>query len=363
MREMLRTEAKVRSLKAERKGIVKNGGRAAAKRSSALAQRIERVRAAGHVWRCFGDGIAFEYLDNYALKQTYYSVERPKVKQRAGFLTGKEGLAGEIAYLEELLEREVPALLVDLTDTIRHGDICVLVGPDTHLIEVKAGSGLDARGRRQRDGLLKLQKLFDTDEAEGLRGFPVMTRRVQFGSPDVTYVDELNTCIATALKDGQASVSPEGGVHYVALTEAGPGIEHAFAALKLDRPWVLSLNEFKAEHAWAPYYPFVLSIVAEASLWAFVRGDVYLMVVIEPRTFTDAISEAGYVGEFDFANEDYPLSVKDKAGNEITKISRGYLKRVALEFVSPRWLVKSALEVIGRRHAGGTPSSEDEALR
>jgi hypothetical protein len=148
MREIVRTEAKTQTLKAERKGVAMNGGKSAAKRSSVLAQRIERVRAAAYLWRCFGDAIAFEFLDKYALKQCYYNAERPTVKQRAGFLSGKEGISIVIAFLEDFLEKKVPAILVDLTDTSRHGDICLLEGPDPVLIEVKAKTGLDARGRR-----------------------------------------------------------------------------------------------------------------------------------------------------------------------------------------------------------------------
>jgi hypothetical protein len=57
-REIVRTEKKIRELKAERKGIMKMGGRRAARRSSVLMNRIEKVRHCAYVWRCFGDVIA-----------------------------------------------------------------------------------------------------------------------------------------------------------------------------------------------------------------------------------------------------------------------------------------------------------------
>src|SRR5260370_23796907 len=125
-REILRTEKRTRELKAERKSVTSTGGKHAKRRSSILLARIEKIRQSAYVWRCFGDAIAFSYMDRFALKQTFYSTERPREKQSAGFLSDKAGLATEIAYLEFALEKNIPALLVDLTDTIRHGDVCLM---------------------------------------------------------------------------------------------------------------------------------------------------------------------------------------------------------------------------------------------
>ncbi len=345
MRERLRTETKIRTLKTERKSVMENGGKSAAKRSSVLAQRIERVRAAGYIWRCFGDAIAFEFLDKYALKQCFYHADRPTAKQRAGFLSDKEGLSVEIAALESFLEQKVPALLVDLTDTIRHGDVCVLEGPDPQLLEVKARGGLDARGRRQRDNLQKLQAFFENDEAEGLRGFPTVTRRTQFTSTDQTYIAEINASIAAAREKGYATVSPEPGLHYVATTELGGNIDETLKLPVMKKPWIVPLNEFKAQHAWAPYYPFMLSIEGEDELWAFVRGDVYLVVAFDMELFHQIVKDVGYVCELDLANEDHPLIIKDTKSNELGRISSWFLRRIALEFVSPKWLVQSVIEL------------------
>jgi hypothetical protein len=169
-REIVRTERKIRELKAERKAVMTTGGKRAKRRSSILLDRIEKIRHCAYVWRCFGDAIAFSYMDRFALKQTFYSTEHPHEKQNAGFLSDKVGLATEIAYLEFALEESIPALLVDLTDTIRHGDVCLMGEADPFLIEIKAGSEVDRRGRRQKRGLAKLREFFKNDRAEGLRG-------------------------------------------------------------------------------------------------------------------------------------------------------------------------------------------------
>src|SRR5262245_65484351 len=56
-REIVRTEKKIRDLKAERKAVMKAGGQRAGRRSSILLGRIEKVGHCAYVWRCLGDGI------------------------------------------------------------------------------------------------------------------------------------------------------------------------------------------------------------------------------------------------------------------------------------------------------------------
>ena len=84
-------------------------------------------------------------MDKFALKHTLYSTENTNPKQDAGFIAGKEGLSNELAVIDDALEHNVPALLVDLTNTIRHGDICLMGAADPYLIEVKASKKLVVR--------------------------------------------------------------------------------------------------------------------------------------------------------------------------------------------------------------------------
>jgi hypothetical protein len=123
-REIIGAEQKIRQLKSELKGVVKNHGASASKRSSYLRNRIEGLRQSVFVWRSFGDAIAFTYMDKFALKQTYFNIENSNAKQDAGFLSDKYGSSYEINVLESALAAQVPALLVDLTNTIRYGDVC-----------------------------------------------------------------------------------------------------------------------------------------------------------------------------------------------------------------------------------------------
>jgi hypothetical protein len=150
------------------------------------------------VWRTFGDAIAFLYMDKFAIKQTFYSIHSTAPQQSAGFLSDKIGLVMEVAAVEEALKRGIPALLTDITNTIRHGDICLLIGPDPMLIEIKTSKKLDRRGRRQRDELRELEAFFRSDKTDRLRGMGP-ARRVAVDSEEITYIDEMEACIAEAI--------------------------------------------------------------------------------------------------------------------------------------------------------------------
>jgi hypothetical protein len=171
LRELVRTEKKVREIKGELRTLSNAADKSSTRRVNFLHHRLEATRQCAYIWRCFGDGIAYLYMDKYALKQTYFSTETLSVKQNSGFISGKTGLAREIALLEEALKHGVPALLTDLTNIVRHGDVCLMGGSDPFLLEVKTSKTLDSRGKKQKHRLKMLHDFFETDEVENLRGF------------------------------------------------------------------------------------------------------------------------------------------------------------------------------------------------
>ena len=85
------------------------------------------------IWRCFGDGIAFSYQSKYSLKHLYYDGHY-QVKADAGFMTAngrfKPGFRLEYRYLKLGMRMGVPVVMADLTNVVRHADICALGGPN-----------------------------------------------------------------------------------------------------------------------------------------------------------------------------------------------------------------------------------------
>jgi hypothetical protein len=346
-REILRAERKIRELKSELRNNKNTGGAIAGKRSSFLTNRIEGVRQSAYIWRCFGDAIAFTYMDKFALKQCFYSTKTPTVQQGAGFIADKVGLANEIALLEFALEKEVPALLVDLTNTIRHGDICLMGGSDPTLIEVKTSQKLNSRGRKQRERLDTLKRFFETDRSDGLRGFPQVHRQA-FEVPERTYIGDLNACIVDALNDGYAVRSPERGLFYIVIAQNGVKIPDVLQPLGLKEPWVFMLNQFKTERAWAPYLPFILAIHDKDHLWGFIRGDLYIIVILESGTLCQIAIENGYEAKFDQDDMDYPLRIHIPGTDGPGGTSSNFLARIGMEFVSPEWAVLTSIQMSKR---------------
>lgn|SRR5215831_4922700 len=238
-----------------------------------------------------------------------------------------------------------PALLVDLTDTIRYGDICLMDQPDPFLIEAKVGTEVDRRGRRQKQKLAKLAKFFETDRVENLRGYSDLRRKAS-KTAERNYADALGACIGEAMKKGHAVHTPERGLYYIAMAENAPEIGDVLNPLGLTRPWIFRLNEFKAERAWAPYYPFTLSILDKDHLWAFIRGEVYLLVIMEQDMLCQIAREKGYDAEVDLNNEEQLFSVRSPSTNKQIWTSSHFIRRIGLEFVSPEWLVTVAIEML-----------------
>jgi hypothetical protein len=350
LREVIRAEKKIRELKTELKTKEGMGDRAAARRSAYLEKRIEGFRQCAYIWRCFGDAIAFLYMDKFALKHCFYSTENTNAKQDAGFIFGKQGLANEIALLDSALEHKVPAILVDLTNTNRHGDICLMGESDPYLIEVKASKTRDRRGRRQRQNLEKLHSFYETDRGDGLRGFPDV-RRLAFEMPEGTYVDQINKCIADAQKEGYAVCQPERGLHYIVKAQNGPDFGQVIGSLdELKAPWAFFLNQFKSARTWAPYLPFILTIEDKDHLWEFIRGNLFILVVVEVDMLCQIAVDKGHKAKFDPDDENYPLRIEVPGSDpdRMPGISKHLLSRIAMEFVSPEWVVLSSLETIKR---------------
>jgi hypothetical protein len=344
--EIVRTEKKIRALKAELKGIQQTGGHISLKRSHYLKTRIEKVRQVTYVWRCFGDALAFLYMDRFALKQSFYSTEKPTPKQEAGFMTDKLGLPNEIALLEECLEHGIPALLADLTNSIRHGDVCLMSGPDPLMIEVKSSKDLNRRGKRQKRALEKLRSFFETDKATELRGF-ANVRRASFEGIERAYVKELNACIADARKNGSAVLKPESGLTYIVAVAGHKGrVVDSLHATRPTAPWVFILNEFKNNREWAPYVPFTLSLEAHDDLWDFISGDLYIIVIMETGALLKVASDYGCKATLDPLNVDYPYSVKIPGIDEPFRISSPMLARIGIEFVSPEGLLRASIDTM-----------------
>lgn len=307
------------------------------RRATALERKIKSYQQTIYIWRCFGDGIAFNYLDKFALKHVCYETETVEPKSMAGFISGKDGFVNEWAIVESAARKGIPAILTDLTNTIRHGDICLLGSSDPYLIEFKSNERLNNRGRRQEAAIKKLHDFYEADSASNFRGQPKVSR-VKLSSPECNYISEMNHCIERAEKDGYCVISPERGLFYAAIYNGRVRTEKIFELMSFTEPYVFFLNAFKSNQVWTPYYPFTLSIEKQQYLYDFIRGELVLMVVLDVGVVRQFANKQGYEVRFD-AEKEYIIEYKYPANEGIGGVSASMINRIGLEFISPKWLL------------------------
>jgi len=91
------------------------------------------------IFKSFGDSVAFGYLDTHDLKQLSFNLENEKHKNKSGFISGKKGFDFELEILQVIIyNHNIPAMLCDITNSLRYGDIITLVHKFM-FIECKSG--------------------------------------------------------------------------------------------------------------------------------------------------------------------------------------------------------------------------------
>ena len=243
------------------------------------------------------------------------------------------------------IKHGVPAILSDLTNSIRYGDICLLGESIPKIIEIKSSRNTSSRIFRQVDSIKLVQSYLDKDEASNIRGFPRM-KRVDLHSKKVTYTRLLNKLISSAIKRGSAFKEVEKGVIYYVQIADNNMANFPDELLKQqgdDENIFYYLNTLKNERGWINYFPYTLSIHEPANVFRFLYGDIQIMVFINFRVFREYASD----NRFELKEINNKFGVKySKIGSNDPKdvffISSHFLGRVAYEFTSLSWIVNES---------------------
>lgn len=291
IRHIIKAERRIIRLKRARariKSQIKNG-RHAKQRSKSLKNLIDSVDVRLvdiyhllFVWRCFGDGIANIYQSKYSLKHLYYN-ENYEVKENAGFISGKAGFKKEYQIFRLGIRMGVPVVMSDLTNIIRHGDVCALAGEDPVPIEVKS-SNLNKRGERQVKQLTAIANFYSNDGATNFRGMPLV-KRVELRTPEINFEAEINQCIAEAAEKGCSSITPETGLTYFVFRKnySSQQVINFF-----EEKWGhvgkhTMLVQLTCDENWLPSYPFTLSLSAPNS-FLFIQELICIYIFIDCQT-------------------------------------------------------------------------------
>lgn len=362
VRLICRTERRIVRLKQLRAALnaSKRRGRHAKAEAAAIKARatqtsasIETAKHMLFIWRCFGDGIAFLYIDKYALKHVLYDSTDYSVKQQAGALSGKVGFRAEWRQLRTALQRQGPAMICDISNTLRHGDVCILVGPDPLPIEVKSSKNRNARVDRQFDGLKQLHSFLAADEATNFRGLKYV-KRMEAPVSSVSHGAVMNDCIRLAQQVGVGQDSPEDGLTYFCIRD--PECMDQLVFNSGGRTMLTILNEPKTEGNWMPYYPFTLSIRSAESLYEFISGEITLAVQLDTSVLLRKFSDQGLNAQF-VEDRNYLVMVQklnaDQESSPKSVISRALFARIFFEFESLSWLPQQEAWVIEQLEAEG----------
>jgi hypothetical protein len=305
--------------------------------------QIDEYRRTIYFIKCFGDGIAFLYLDTFALKHTFYKTTDYSVREEPGFLIANSGFGNECRIARRFLREGIPVLLCDLTNVVRYGDICLLVDSDPHLVEVKSSSNQNSRTIRQQQNLTELREFYLNDGAAEFRGKGKVVRQALNAEP-VTHAAYMNDLISRALVNEVAWGSPEHGLMYVATVVSPSAVEQTKEAIGTfcQRQCVaFPLNEAKNTADWLPLYPFTLSLSANHVV-PFLLGEIFLLVLVDLGALKWNFAKLGAAAVV-IEDNNYAIQVMCKAKDPsagVFRVSRQMFSRIALEFWSLEWFAK-----------------------
>lgn len=377
LREVLRTEGDIQRHKTKfidlRKSMrtgrqskqVSKAIRTMMKRTSGCVDRYQRQL---YIWKSFGDALAFAYLDKFSIKHAFFETDRFGVKAAAGMLKNKKGLVGEVAILLEAIRHKVPAVLCDITNILRYGDVCLLGNSDPALLEVKSSPGLNQRGKRQAATLQKLNDFLENDRAVGFRGAPGETHRHSLTVAERTHVDALNRCIEEAQRNGTAIACPEPGLSYAAIYGGEPDYSEMLPSGG-GRRMVFMWNTAKNDGAWAPYTPFINTIRDAQHLFDFIEGRLFLIVTVDVDLFCAGMATTGWNVQFR-PDASYAVECLHVESGAVMGLSQQFFARIGYECVSPLWMAESqigamqdALDRAGQQYGPFLPVDLDELRR
>lgn len=306
-----------------------------------LKENIKSAQNSIYIYKCFGDGIAFKFIDKWNWKRFIYEIDSPDMKSDAGSLSNKDGLSRELLVLLEIFKNEVPAILNDLTNIIRYGDICLLGVNEPYVIEVKSSNNFNKRVIRQVNAVNKLHSYLTEDVAD-IGGFGEL-RRMNTINEEKHFNKDFNELFSNLNGQELIKKSPEEGIHYIAMrTSLQDQVEYEHAFEGIEQPMFFYLNILKNEQEWGNYYPFTLFIKSSKALYDFITGEVFIMVLLDLKIIKKKSKDLGLEVEIVFDGATALKFIKKMTREEpITiNVSEHFFCRIPYEFVSLDWLFK-----------------------
>ncbi|WP_243157454.1 hypothetical protein [Clostridium perfringens] len=282
------------------------------------------------------DSLAFAYFSKYDLKSLCW-------KQSAGFISGKNGLKNELNKLKSIFDEGGFAILNDITNSLRYGDITVDDNGKPRLLEIKSSSNKNKRIIRQQQDIDYRMEMINNDYLESFLGTDKKFQRVYSKTAEINYIEELQMLIDEAIQNGSVIKEIEEGLVY--------NIEYKpkdFKNLKyiqeiMNEPKVFFVNQMKNINE--NYTPFPMLIKNNDYLMEFYSGNLLISVFIDLEVVKRKIEEKGYL--FDISENDEFIITFGLNGDNISMNTSNYhIWRIGREFLSLDWFIDEIENVV-----------------
>lgn len=299
-----------------------------------ISSKLDDYRRVRYLLRCAGDAIAFMFLSRWDIKPQWH-------RQDAGFISGKSGLSRELEILKSLFDHEEVAILNDVTNVLRFGDITHFHDGIFSTYEVKLSKSKSSRTTRQKRKLKALHDYMRTDETTDLYKMDHKLIRKAGHAVERDHLSGLNEIIAKAAQNGRCAKKVESGLIYEAAYETSENSIQELLSLCDDPPIVAMLNV--GEYEFSGYLPFILSIRDADAYTAFLRGGLILTVVLDPSVVHRRFNELGFKAEFTDEKEWAIRITNSKYEDFYMMVGRHLFGRIFAEFLSLDWFVNELL--------------------
>lgn len=306
-------------------------------------ERIEQARWTIRTAKSLVDGLAFLFLPKWDIKPL-------SSKESAGFVSGKVGLRTELRLLRVIAHEEKRvAILNDLTNCLRYGDVTVSADPP-QVVEVKSGSARGERVRRQQSKVQAIVEYLRRDVWDNFDGAGLRLRRAASPTMEHHHRGGLASLVAEGLKSGAVVRTVEPGLCYIAIGTHDASAALAEVVRRLHDPVVVPLL---GKSVSAYYSPLSLSIHDTATWWGVATTRIVLMVAIDRQKVVELFAAKGIEATWTDENcihmgPGWRLSKPSVTRVRNFGVSGQYFRRVADEFLSLKWFVDSACQTYER---------------
>lgn len=300
----------------------------------ALIEDYKHVRL---VFKSIGDALAYSYIPIWDMKPLAF-------KETAGFLSGKSGLKVELRFLRQLERHGFMAILNDLTNDLRYGDITVIRDDGFYVMaEVKTGDHSNERLDRQQDKLERMVAYLVTGESRDFfTNTDAVVKRIRVHAPERWNSEALNAVVQSAYEQGSAYVvAEEGLVYFASVSGVAKSLENfRTAGQELRKPMIHILNGNKYDNM--GHVPYCLALQNPVAAYDFYDGALFLVVLVDIQVVIDKLAAEGIEAEVS-NSEEYSLRITDlRNPDESTRGSRlgpHLFGRLFMDFLSLEWLV------------------------